>query len=108
MTNADLKQKVLELASALEYVSPLCNELHNSEWRRERAKLLRDLVNEAERPVAVDDEREACAKICEDLPLEIDTKKWSTIEDQYVIRVAEAGCRNAFADAIRARSEDTV
>lgn len=49
-------------------------------------------------------EREACAAICEELPLEIDERKWSKLEDQYLIRVAEAGCRNAFAAAIRARS----
>ena len=50
-------------------------------------------------------EREACAKICETFPLEIDERKWSDKTDQYVIRVAEAGCRNAFATAIRARKE---
>lgn len=47
-------------------------------------------------------EREACAKICEELPLTLmhpeSWEKW-----QHPMSVAEAGCRMAFAAAIRER-----
>ena len=31
-----------ELADALDYVSPICNKLHNTEWRHEMARRLRE------------------------------------------------------------------
>lgn len=53
---------------------------------------------------AVTTEREACAKICEALPLTIPEHNYTAPGDRHVMAVAEAGCRGAFADAIRMRS----
>jgi len=49
-------------------------------------------------------EREACAKLCEALPLEMEEHKYPGNDERCLTAIAEAGCRGAFADAIRMRS----
>jgi len=39
-------EKAEELANALSYVSPICNKLHESEWRHEQSYNLRSLISE--------------------------------------------------------------
>lgn len=44
---------------------------------------------------------EACAKVCETLTLTLDKHNYPSREDRALFAVVEAGCRGAFADAIR-------
>jgi hypothetical protein len=52
--------------------------------------------------IGLDDEREACAKIVETLPLTIPPNTYGE-QARGLMAIAEAGCRAAFAEAIRAR-----
>jgi hypothetical protein len=55
---------------------------------------------------AVMAEREACANTCETLLLALEAHKYPSANERHLISVTEAGCRIAFADAIRARSNE--
>jgi hypothetical protein len=48
-------------------------------------------------------EREACAVLCETLPLKMEPGIFDSTTERYIVEVTEAGCRLAFAKAIRGR-----
>ena len=79
----------------------------NDWWKtlttREQARTVKGDVAEAWN-AAVTAEREACARVCETLSLTIEAHKYPSSDERHLMAVAEAGCRGAFANAIRMRS----
>ena len=57
-----------------------------------------------EMKIIVDAEREVCADICKNLVLSLEEHKYDTVEERILIAIVEAGCRNAFYEAIMARN----
>jgi hypothetical protein len=53
-------------------------------------------------------ERERCAFIIETLDLTMEQHKYPSPEERHLIAVVEAGCRDAFAQAVRALERDEV
>ena len=54
--------------------------------------------------IAMEMERYACADICKNLVLSLEEHKYPTLEERTLIAIVEAGCRNAFYEAIMARN----
>ena len=54
--------------------------------------------------IAMEMERFACADICKNLVLSLEEHKYLTVEERTLIAIVEAGCRNAFYEAIMARN----
>jgi hypothetical protein len=80
-----------------ETIDKLC-ENSNHGTRREDVEAAYNAGAEAE--------REACAALCETLPLTMDPHKYTSPGERHLMAVVEAGCRGTFADAIRMRSNE--
>ena len=56
----------------------------------------------------VEAERHVCAWICMNHVLSLEEHKYPTVEERTLIAIVEAGCRNAFYEAIMARNEKII
>ncbi|MGZ8220091.1 MAG: hypothetical protein ACXWT0_00435 [Methylobacter sp.] len=81
----------------MDWIEKLAREHGTGGWQT-----LADMVLFGEAVAAA--EREACAKVCETLPLTIQDHNHTAPGERTLMSIAEAGCRGAFSDAIRARS----
>lgn len=88
----ELRAALEKLAMAEETIKQLLIEL--SEARH----IARDMVACAK---DVQKERERAARICETLELTLPNPKHYSINELYIMKVTESGCRGAFAQAIR-------
>lgn len=92
----------MELRQAREKVSELSDIIKQLRIElSESRQIARGMVQSADVSKAIEQERERCAKICETLPLVFPHPEHYSLDERHIMLMTEAGCRGAFAQAIR-------